>query len=125
MANVLVIEDSPDSAFLIGSTLSGAGHSVTLTANRDEGRQALAKDAFDCVILDYYMQGTTAFEFMRFLKTLDSRVPVILCTAAYEPETVAGTLGIQYLLKKPFMPENLVAMVERACQATPRRQSYS
>jgi CheY-like chemotaxis protein len=124
MARILVIEDSPDSAFLIGSILGSAGHDVLLTTDRSEGRRALEQQEFDCVILDYYMDGMTAFEFIRFMGMNRYNMPVILCTAAHQPEHVAATLGIDHVLKKPFMPEKLMAMVEQACDEQ-RRQNFS
>jgi CheY-like chemotaxis protein len=117
MKTILVVEDEPDSASFIAATLQHAGYKVRVSRSRDFAMYALRK--IDCggIILDYYMPGMSAFEFLRNIHEKFA-LPVILVTCAYQPDDVAEVLGIQHCLPKPFHPEELITVVRNAFSET-------
>jgi CheY-like chemotaxis protein len=57
VANVLVIEDDPDSAELVKNVLINIGCNVTLALSADEASRHLALGNFDTIILDWYLEN--------------------------------------------------------------------
>jgi DNA-binding response OmpR family regulator len=118
MKTILVIEDEHDSASVMVSTLKSAGYTVIVALTRDAGMVILKKQSCDGVLLDIYMPGMSAFNFLRELHLLHSPPPVVLVTCAYRPHEIAKTLGLDHCLAKPFSPDSLVGTMRMACPNT-------
>jgi len=91
---VLVVDDDPEVATLVGEYLEHTGHSVrTETDVRDaldrlDGRS----DPFDCIVSDYQMPGMTGVEFYEAVTETVPDVPFILFTVR-DAERVADGCG--------------------------------
>ncbi len=115
MPRVLVVEDDPDIAQLVGRYLDKAGFSTELVAN---GRDALATIAArppDVLVLDLMLPQVDGLEVCRIVRgnASTSGIPIIMLTArAEESDRIVGLeIGADDYLAKPFSPNELVARV--------------
>lgn len=106
---LLIDDDARLSELLIGYF---ADHDVSLTSARDgaSGLDALARSAFDAVLLDVMMPGLDGLEVLRRIRG-KSRIPVLMLTArGDEADRVVGLeLGADDYVPKPFSPRELLA----------------
>ena len=112
---ILVVEDDPDIADLVGRYLEKAEYVVDRAANGREALDAVAGHVPDLVILDLMLPHIAGLEVCRRIRS-DSRtaaVPIIMLTArAEESDRIIGLeLGADDYLAKPFSPRELVARV--------------
>jgi two-component system phosphate regulon response regulator OmpR len=105
---------------LLRRYLADNGFRVTTAADAGMARQALARFAFDLVVLDVMMPGESGLELTRALRR-EERVPVLLLTAMAEPEDrVNGLeLGAEDYVSKPFEPRELVLRIRNLLQRRP------
>ena len=114
---VLLIDDDPRLAELLGAYLRDQGVSLEHAANGSAGLVALQGGAFDAVLLDVMMPGMDGLEVLRRLRERErNRVPVIMLTArGDETDPVVGLeLGAEDYITKPFSLRELVARVRTA-----------
>ena len=113
---ILVIEDEPDIAALIGYQLTRAGFRVETTLNGVEALRTVARDIPDLIVLDRMLPGISGDEVLSRLKDDPETqgVPVLVLTAKKErEERIAGLeLGADDYLTKPFSPRELVLRVQ-------------
>ncbi|MCY1041073.1 response regulator [Corallococcus sp. bb12-1] len=110
---VLVVEDDDDVRAAIAEILEGEGYEVAVAANGHEALEELVHLAAPCLILlDLRMPVLDGAGFLRNLRSdwpqLKS-VPVLVLTAV-DTEPPPDTQG---LLRKPIIPDELVAIVDR------------
>jgi len=115
--NVLIVEDDRDTAETLLVILGNAGYGVRKVSSRDAALKVLLSNLYQCIVLDYYMPGMGAEDFMGALTTVHPIAKVVLITAANEVEGVAKKLGIKNYLGKPFENEDLLKMVDQACKS--------
>ena len=113
---ILVVEDEPDIAALIGYQLTRAGFRVETTLNGVEALRTVARDIPDLIVLDRMLPGISGDEVLSRLKDDPETqgVPVLVLTAKKErEERIAGLeLGADDYLTKPFSPRELVLRVQ-------------
>jgi two-component system, OmpR family, alkaline phosphatase synthesis response regulator PhoP len=130
-ARILIVEDDPDIAQLVGRYLEKAGFATELVSS---GRAALASiDARlpDAVVLDLMLPQVDGLEVCRILRGEEKTeaLPIIMLTArADEAERVGGLeVGADDYVSKPFSPNELVARVRallrRAQRGTAKRDA--
>jgi len=117
---LLIVDDEPINIEIIVEHLESADYRL-LSASNGEQAWAMLQDpanAIDCVLLDRMMPGIDGIEVLRRIKQHpDLRLlPVIMQTAASEPEQVAEGLreGAFYYLIKPFAAQVLHAIIATA-----------
>lgn len=116
-ARVLTADDDPFLRELLTQKLSRAGYIVFSAKDGDEALELSRQHLPDLVVLDAMMPIKDGFEVLRRLKadpeTID--LPVIMLTALRREEDVVGALklGAADYLVKPFIPDELVARIER------------
>jgi two-component system, OmpR family, response regulator ResD len=120
-SSVLIVEDEPMIAEVIGRYLERAGYE-THTANDGPAAVAAAcANRPDLVVLDIMLPGFDGLEVMRRLHAdLDGRVAVILLTAKGEQSDrlVGLRSGADDYVVKPFSPAELVARVDAVLRRT-------
>ncbi len=109
---ILVVEDDPSVAEVVGRYLEREGFTVERAS---DGRQALGLAAAvmpDLVVLDLSLPGVGGLEVLRRLRAL-APVPVVILTArGEESDRVEGfELGADDYVVKPFSARELVARV--------------
>ena len=110
---LLVVEDEPKLAGFIQEGLTAEGFAVDVAYDGQSGLDAAMAMAYDLVILDVMMPGTTGFEVCRQLRKLGSNVPILMLSARdMVPDRVTGLdAGADDYLTKPFAFAELSARV--------------
>jgi YesN/AraC family two-component response regulator len=122
MARVLLIDDDELVRATLRNLLKQAGHEV---ATADNGRDALDRERkvrFDLVITDILMPEMEGIETILALKNASPTMRVIAIsgggrTGNLEFLKMAGRLGANETLRKPFSAEELLAAVQRVLSA--------
>lgn len=117
MKRALIVDDDPMIVKLQSMILTRAGYEIDSAANGQEGIDRAAATAPDVVLLDVMMPDIDGLEVTRRLKA-DPRtaaIPVVLVSARTESEDVAAgrAAGAADYLRKPFDPDDLVALLDR------------
>ncbi|MHB8764083.1 MAG: response regulator transcription factor [Deferrisomatales bacterium] len=110
---ILVVEDDPEIAALVGLHLRDQGWEVERAA---DGRSALARvrrGGWDLVVLDLMLPDLDGLEVCRAIRAREGYCPVLILTArSSEVDRVVGLeLGADDYLTKPFSVRELVARV--------------
>jgi DNA-binding response OmpR family regulator len=110
---VLVVEDEPDTIFLLKHILRSAGYNVLGATTGPEAIRKLAEVKPHLVLLDLMMPGMDGWETFGFLRKI-SDVPVMVVSAVANKEEVVRALhlGVDDYLIKPFLNAEVVARVE-------------
>jgi DNA-binding response OmpR family regulator len=132
MADLLVVEDDEDVAFLIEAFLEREGHRVRRASDGEEGLARLSERLPELVIMDVEMpllSGPAMAARMLIEDVGRERIPLLLVSGAIGLSSIAERVGTPYALPKPFDPTDLIALVSRALRErrapTPRRMNES
>jgi two-component system response regulator MtrA len=109
---VLVVDDDPALAEMLGIVLRGEGFEPSFVADGDAALGAFRREKPDVVLLDLMLPGTDGIEVCRQIRA-ESGVPIVMLTA--KSDTIDIVLGLEsgaddYVIK-PFKPKELVARV--------------
>ncbi len=113
-ATVVVVEDDPHIADLVGLYLRREGFRVLLARDGAGGLELVDRENPAIVILDVGLPGgSDGFDICRKIRT-DGNVPVLFLTARDgETDRIVGLeLGADDYVVKPFSPRELVARVK-------------
>ncbi len=116
---ILLVDDDPDIQSLLATFFDRHGHAVTIAQDGRAMFAALARQAFDLVILDIMLPAEDGFSLCRRLRA-QSKVPVIMLTAVGEQtDRVVGLeIGADDYLVKPFDARELLARVKAVLRRT-------
>jgi DNA-binding response OmpR family regulator len=122
---ILVVEDEPSIAEVVGLYLQRAGYQVRTAADGKIAMTALESKIPDLVILDLMLPEIDGLSLTRWLRER-SDVPIIMLTARREEiDRIAGLeMGADDYVVKPFSPQELVSRV-RAVMRRIKRASTS
>ena len=112
--NILLVEDEPQLAELVGRALLQAGHTVDTAADGPSGLEKITSSRCDLLVLDVNLPGFDGFELLARVRAAGLSVRVLMLTARSEVgDRVAGLkAGADDYLTKPFALEELLARVE-------------
>ena len=110
---ILVADDDESIAELVNLYLTKQGYDVELAYSGTQALDRLRDAAFDLVVLDIMMPGSSGLQILRDLRQR-SDLPVIFLTArSMDIDKIAGLqLGADDYVTKPFNPWELVARAE-------------
>jgi len=110
--SILVIEDEPSIAEVVGLYLRRAGYQVQTLGDGQAARGVLEKHIPDLVIMDLMLPGVDGLSLTRWLRDR-SEVPIIMLTSRREEmDRIAGLeMGADDYVVKPFSPQELVSRV--------------
>src|ERR1700690_268590 len=104
MANVLIVDDDPDTVELSAELLELAGHRVTTGSNGEEGLKSMdAGPLPDCVLLDVDMPVLSGPEMAHKMLVHDAgeeKIPILLVSGNTDLPAVAARMGTPYFLAK-------------------------
>ena len=117
-ANILVIDDEETMRDSCQQTLSRHGNRVKVAEDGLKGLAMLEKESFDLVILDLKMPGLSGMRVLRKIKREDTEIAVVVITgyATVESAVEAMKNGAYDFIPKPFTPDGLRAIVNRALE---------
>ncbi len=115
--NLMVVDDL-DSARQMVKRVLGRSYAVFDFASVAEALPALDRARFDAIVTDLRMPGIDGIEGLRRFKAKVPEIPVILVTAFATVETAVEAMkaGAFDYLKKPFEPDELEIVVQRAVE---------
>jgi two-component system response regulator MtrA len=111
-ARVLVVDDDPALAEMLGIVLRSEGFAPSFVADGERALAAFRETRPDVVLLDLMLPGMSGLDVCRAIRA-ESGVPIVMLTA--KSDTVDIVLGLEsgaddYVVK-PFKPKELVARV--------------
>jgi two-component system response regulator MtrA len=109
---VLVVDDDPALAEMLGIVLRTEGFEPSFVADGDKALAAFHDTKPDLVLLDIMLPGKDGLEVCRAIRA-ESGVPIVMLTA--KSDTIDVVLGLEsgaddYVVK-PFKPKELIARV--------------
>ncbi len=112
--DVLVVEDDPTVAEVLGLYLGRAGMRVRHVTSGEEALRAAAESLPSLAVLDLMLPGMDGLEVCRRLRLLRGDLPVLMLTArGDEEDRVLGLqVGADDYVGKPFSPRELVLRVQ-------------
>jgi DNA-binding NtrC family response regulator len=120
VARILIVDDELSHLRILLSLLSGDGHQVTTAGGVVEARTALSAHLFDLVITDQKMPDGDGLSLLSHCREVDPALPVVFLSAfaTVELAVEAMRLGAFDVVPKPFVPDQVRAVVRRATERT-------
>jgi len=121
---VLIVEDEQLIRWSLRQKFETRGYKVTEVENGKEAFQALDRDTYDLIMLDYKLPDTTGLDILRRVRQADNDVVVIMMTAYSSVESAVDAikLGAFDYVSKPFDMEAVLRTVEKALETTKLRR---
>jgi DNA-binding response OmpR family regulator len=122
LPTVLLIDDSPVQVRAREAVLRTAGFESHIATSAESALALLRTPSIaarlDAVITDHLLSEGTGVDVVRELRTLHPRLPVLVITGSGDAE--AEYQGLNVIFRhKPCPPEELIALVRSAVQASP------
>lgn len=118
MKKILIIDDSPDSVFLLQDRLEREGFEIAKAYNGEMGIQKAVDEKPDLILLDIMMPDISGYDVCKTLSSKDETklIPIILLTALTEADNLKQGLqsGAFDYIKKPFNRTELIARINSA-----------
>ena len=130
MAQILIIDDDELFVKLMVHALKQRGHDVSFALDGLAGMRAFANGSFDAVVCDIVMPEQEGVETIKAMRRQRPNVGIVAISGGLsfgqasniDVLHIAGQLGADVTLKKPFQLSELAAAVDQAL-STPRSQS--
>jgi CheY-like chemotaxis protein len=118
---ILVVDDEPEVCNAVKMLLNFDGHIVETASNGKDALAMLDHDKFDLVITDFEMPKMKGDELAATIKARDPKQPIVMITAYAEMLTSSGhpLKGVDFLVSKPFLLENLRQAIAKTVPANP------
>jgi len=129
---ILIVDDEESVCKSVKKILSRKGYEVADALNVADAVRQIQETPFDLVITDLMMPKTSGLELLQIVRDHFPELDVIMITgyASIESAVKAVKLGAAGYLPKPFTPDELTSLTEKALQerrknasATPARKS--
>jgi DNA-binding NtrC family response regulator len=117
---ILVIDDEPRMAEIIGMVLRNSGYEVAFETDAEKALLAHEADPFDLVLTDLRMPVLSGLDVLERARRIQPDAPVVLITAHGTIKTAIAALrdGAFDYLQKPFDNDDLRNVVKRALDMT-------
>src|SRR6266404_6274707 len=118
---ILVVDDEPFVCDAVKMMLSFDGHVVETASNGKEALALFDKGKFDLVITDFAMPNMKGDELAAAIKARAPKQPVVMITAYAEMLQSSGNplKGVDFIISKPFLLENLREAIAKVTPASP------
>ena len=117
---ILVVDDEPFVCDAVKMMLAFDGHSVETASSGKAALDLFEKTKFDLVITDFAMPAMKGDELALAIKKRDPQQPVVMITAYAEMLQSSGRSlpGVDFIISKPFLLENLREAISRVTPAS-------
>ncbi len=111
---ILVVDDEYGIRTGVRQILEMEGFTVTEAETGREALEALDRDPFDVILIDYRLPDIDGLTLLQAIRSreLDMMTCMITAYANIETAIAATRQGIDFFLPKPFSPDDLVGVVE-------------
>jgi len=115
---ILVIDDESSITGALQVILEEQGYEVQTAASMSEAARLLDGRAFDLVFTDLRLPDTDGMEVLHRIKAENPDTEVILMTAHGSLDIAISAIkrGAYYYVEKPFTPDEIIMLTERALQ---------
>jgi len=118
MSKVLIIDDHPDTIYLLQNYLEREKYTVLTRDNGASGIEVALEEVPDVIIMDVMMDGMSGIEACKTLSNsfTTSHIPVIIMTAKADFDSMkeAFESGAVDFVKKPFIRADILVKVHAA-----------
>ena len=116
---ILVVEDEPSIAEVVGLYLKRSGYQVIFAKDGLEAQNKIELQSPDLIVMDLMLPIIDGFELTRWLRD-QSDTPIIMLTARRdEVDRIAGLeMGADDYILKPFSPQEVVSRVRAVLRRT-------
>jgi two-component system response regulator HydG len=127
MISLLIIEDDPNTLAGLQELLSHEGYWVRGVMRGREAFKVAKDESIDMVLCDYCLPDIDGLQVCRELKRLNPQLVIFLVTAYRNTEVVnaAKQCGIEKIIDKPIVPEELFVMFEAAAKRLVSTKFYA
>ena len=119
---LLLVDDDSRLASMVGDYLGRAGFEVETAGSLASGRDLLAANSYDALVLDLMLPDGDGLDLCREVRSASKtrQLPLLMLTARGEPlDRIVGLeLGADDYLPKPFEPRELLARVKALLRRT-------
>jgi len=117
---ILVVDDEPFVCDAVKMMLAFDGHQVDTASSGKEALELFDKGKYDLVITDYAMPVMKGDELALALKTRTPGQPVVMITAYAEMLKASNHPlgGVDAIISKPFLLENLREAIKKSASVT-------
>ncbi|WP_284178983.1 response regulator [Rhabdaerophilum sp. SD176] len=120
--SVLIVDDDIEIRSLLERYLRGNQLSARTAADAGQMDRMMARDSFDCLVLDLMMPGEDGLAICRRLRAKGNDIPIIMLTAkGTDIDRIIGLeMGADDYLAKPFNPRELLARISAVLRRRPK-----
>src|SRR5437762_12842681 len=121
--HILVVDDEPFVCDAVKMMLDFDGHSVETAHSAKDALAMFEEGKFDLVITDFAMPAMKGDEFAAAIKARSPNQPVVMITAYAEMLQASGIplKGVDFVISKPFLLENLREAIAKVAPAEPTK----
>lgn len=118
MANILLVDSEEKEREEIGSFLSRMGHSVTTVDSIWKAEQILEREIYDMIVCAEELPDGKGIDLLRYAKAISPDTEIILISSDGTIESAVEAIkeGAFDYLSRPFHPQKLVFLIERALE---------
>ena len=118
---ILVVDDEPLVCDAVKMMLEFDGHKVEVARSAKEALGKFERGKFDVIITDFEMPYMKGDELAAQIKAQDPNQPVVMITAYAEmlQASKKPLTGIDFMISKPFLLENLRQALIKVAPADP------
>jgi len=114
---ILIVDDSVSIRDVVNYTLSTKGHDVLVGIDGQDALKHLDGQHIDLVITDLYMPNMDGISLIKEIRKNENykRTPILFLTteSQQEKKMEAKSAGATGWIVKPFIPENLIAIINK------------
>ena len=119
VSKIAIVDDEHDIRQSISQWLALAGYDTETFSRAEDALATLGPDYRGIVITDIRMPGTDGMALLRQVMSLDATIPVIVITGHGDVAMAVEAMqfGAYDFLEKPFDPDRILELAEKAMQA--------
>jgi DNA-binding NtrC family response regulator len=120
---VLVVDDDRLMRNICSRALSRGDWTVQCAESGDQALSEIRENpgGIHVILLDHMMPGMSGMEVLERIRAINPDIPVIVMTGSVTPESALEVVeqGAFHCIPKPFTPNEIREVVERAAASTP------
>src|SRR5690606_35381004 len=121
MANILLVEDDTTFSAILEGFLKRNGHESVIKYTVKSAVEALRRDRFDLILLDYRLSDGTGQDVLDAMRTNKIQVPVVIMTSFNDVRTAVRAMRqvVFEYITKPVNPDELLMIMNDALKQEP------